>query len=123
MPGPGTFAPLDDVTAIMRDTPGAWLLRHPGIGTLNDDADGDGRTNWFEWTLGLDPSSGAGADGIVIATESGHLTLTYARQKESPFVSYIVQVTGDLSAWADPMPDNAPAGPSRFIRLKVTPLP
>ena len=133
---------LDGVSITMRDTPGAWLLRHPGIGTLNDDSDGDGRTNWFEWTLGLDPSSGAGG-GILIATESGHLTLTYTRQKDSPFVSYLVQVTSDLNAWTDPIPgdvneailtddgivqtvkatDNAPAEPSRFIRLKVTPLP
>ena len=133
----------DDVSVTMRDTPGAWLLRHPGIGTLNDDPDGDGRTNWYEWTLSLDPSSGAGADGIVVALENDHLTLTYTRQKSSPFVSYTVQVTGDLSAWADPLPgdvteailsddgivqtvkatDNASGGASRFIRLKLTPLP
>ena len=137
------FSALDGVSVTMRDTPGAWLLRHPGIGTLNDDADGDGRTNWFEWTLKQDPSSGAGPDGVIIALENDHLTLTYTRQKDSPFVSYIVQVTGDLAAWADPQPgdvseliladdgvtqtvkatDNAPGGASRFIRLKVTPLP
>ena len=134
---------FDGVTVTMRDTPGAWLLRHPGIGTLNDDADSDGRTNWYEWALILNPSSGAGGDGTTLTIESGHLTLTYTRQKNSPYVSYLVQVTGSLAAWADPKPgdvsetiladngvtqtvkatDNAPAGPSRFIRLKVTPLP
>ena len=139
----GALSTPDDVSVAMRDTPGAWLLRHPGIGSLNDDPDGDGRTNWFEWTLGQDPSSGAGAGGIIIAIENDHLTLTCTRQKASPFVSYLVQVTGDLSAWADPLPgdvteailtddgivqtvkatDNAPAGAGRFIRLKVTPLP
>ena len=56
-------------------------------------------------------------------------------------MNYTVQVAGNLAAWADPLPgditetvladdgitqtiratDNAPAGETRFIRLKVTP--
>lgn len=131
----------DDVSVTMRDTPGAWLLRNPGLGTLNDDPDSDGRTNWFEWALAQNPFSGTGGDGTITALDAGHLTLTYTRQKSSPFVNYTVQATGDLAAWADPLPgditetiladdgitqtiratDNAPAGETRFIRLKVTP--
>ncbi len=131
----------DDVSVTMRDTPGAWLLRNPGLGTLNDDPDGDGRTNWFEWALAQNPFSGTGGDGTLTALDAGHLTLTYTRQKSSPFVNYTVQVAGNLAAWADPLPgditetvladdgitqtiratDNAPAGETRFIRLKVTP--
>ena len=131
----------DDVGITMRDTPGAWLLRNPGIGTLNDDPDGDGRTNWFEWALAQNPFSGNGGDGTSVVLDSGQLSLTYMRQKSSPFVTYMVQATSDITAWSDPLPgdisetilsddgviqtiratDNAPVGATRFIRLKVTP--
>jgi hypothetical protein len=134
-----------DFTIQMRDTPGAWVLRHPGIGTLNDDPDGDGRTNFFVWALSLPPLRGAGGDGSIVASEGDHLTLTYTRQKASPFVSYKVQVTSNPGAWADPqlgdvteailvddgitqtvkVTDNTlmSSQAARFIRLKVSPLP
>jgi hypothetical protein len=134
----------DDVIVTMRDTPGAWLLRHPGIGTLNDDPDGDGRINFYEWALLMDPSVPTGTDGSVTQVVNDHLTITYNRQKNSPFVSYVVQVTNDFTSWADPQPgdvtevilnddgitqtvratDNTAMSsqPHRFIRLKVTPL-
>lgn len=140
--GDGVLSVQDDVSVTMRDTPGAWLLRNPGVGTLNDDPDGDGRTNYFEWALGQNPLSGAGGDGTIVALDSGHLTLTYVRQKASPFATYTVQVTSNVGSWADPLPgditevlladdgitqtiqatDNTPftAG-QRFIRLKISP--
>ncbi len=132
----------DDVNITMRDTPGSWLLRNPGVGTLNDDPDGDGRTNFLEWALGSNPLDGTGGDGTLAAFTSGQLSLTYTRQKASPFASYTVQVSSDIGAWSDPLPgeitetilsddgitqtiratDSAIGGSQRFIRLKVTPL-
>ncbi len=137
------LAAISDTTITMRDTPGEWMLRHPGIGTLNDDPDGDGLTNWYAWALLLKPAEAHGRDGTTVATEANHITLTYSRQKASPFVRYTVQVTSDLTAWSDPQPgdvtetiladdgitqtvkatDNATSSPSRFIRLQVQPLP
>jgi hypothetical protein len=130
-----------DLNIVMRDTPGQWLLRNPGIGTLNDDPDGDGKTNFFEWALVLNPTQPTGSDGTTYALENGRLTLTYSRQKNSPFVTYTVQATSDLSAWSDPLPgqitesilsddgliqtvkatDSSTGSPERFIRLKITP--
>jgi hypothetical protein len=130
-----------DLNIVMRDTPGQWLLRNPGIGTLNDDPDGDGKTNFFEWALVLNPTQPTGSNGTAFALENGRLTLTYSRQKNSPFVTYTVQATSDLSAWSDPLPgqitesilsddgliqtvkatDSSTGSPERFIRLKITP--
>lgn len=137
----GTYPATDDALVTMRDTPGTWLLRHPELGALNDDYDQDGRTNYYEWALNLDPIVAELSNGSTLEIVDGHLSLVYQRQKDSPFVTYTVQVTNSVSSWNDPLPneltetiiaddglvqtvrvtDNAliSANPTRFLRLRV----
>jgi hypothetical protein len=138
------FSADDDALVTMRDTPGTWLMRNPILGTLNDDYDGDGQTNFYEWALVLDPAASNGEDGSIVEIVNGHLTLRYQRQKNSPFVNYIVQATSDPASWNNPLPgditetiladdgliqtvlatDNTPisANIRRFMRLRLDPV-
>lgn len=140
----GALSGSDDVAVTMRDTPSAWLMRHPGIGTLNDDPDGDGRTNYYEWALLLDPEQNTATDGSLVQVINDHLTITFQRQKNSTIVTYTVQVTGDVTSWNDPPPgdltetiladdgvvqtvrvtDNTlmSSQTKRFIRLRIVPV-
>ena len=136
---------FSDVSVFAKDTPAAWLLRHPGIGTLNDDFDLDGANNFVEFSLGLDPNTPDVNTGPVAVLENGHLTLTYTRIKPPSAVAYAIEVADDITAFRAPNPgevteeilaDNGltqtvkavdtvstSGPPARFLRLKVSPVP
>ena len=136
---------IGDVTVFAKDTPTAWLARHPDIGTLDDDFDHDGSNNFVEFSLGLDPSLPDVNVGPVAVLENGHLTLTYTRIKPPSAVVYAIEVADDITTFRAPnageiteeiLADSgitqtvkvvdtvSTAGPpARFLRLKVSPAP
>ncbi len=89
----------DDVIVAAKDTATAWLARHPGIGTLGDDPDGDGRTNYAEFALGTDPVAPDGGPPPATALENGHLTTTYTRLKPPSTVVYAIEVADTVTAF------------------------
>ncbi len=136
---------IGDMTVFAKDTPTAWLARHPGIGTLEDDFDHDGASNFAEFSLGMDPSAPDVNIGPIAVLENGHLTLTYSRIKPPSAVVYAIEVADDITAFRAPNPGEvteeiladsgitqtvkavdsvSTAGPpARFLRLKVSPAP
>lgn len=139
------LAHTDDVTVFARDTPAAWLARNPGIGTLDDDFEADGRTNFMEFALGLDPRAFDNASAPTAVLENGHLTLTYTRIKPPSLVTYAVEVSDDLSSFRAPNPGEVieqvlsdtgilqtvklidsvsiSGQLQRFLRLRISPTP
>jgi hypothetical protein len=137
-----TVSTSDDLLVSAKDTPAAWLARHPTVGPLENDFEGDGLTNAFEMALVLDPTVPDAQAGLRVDVVDGHLTLTYQRQKPPASVTYSVEVTNDLSSWPVPGPgdvteeilsddgvvqrvkatDATPisAANKRFIRLRIT---
>jgi hypothetical protein len=134
-----------ETIAYAKDTPAAWLERHRGIGTLDDDFDKDGRTNFSEFAVLLDPSIPDMSASPLMTLENGHLTLTYSRIKPPCSVIYQYEVADDASAFrlsnigevteqilADSgttqtvkATDTASstAQQQRFLRLKISPAP
>jgi hypothetical protein len=139
------LAAMDEVTVFAKDTPAAWLARHPDIGGFENDFDGDGRNNYGEFALGTDASV---PDAPAIPTsvlEDGHLTLTYARIQPPSTVLYAIevadadlvfrapnagevseQILNDDGLWqmvkvTDSVLTTAQS--ARFMRLKITPAP
>ena len=135
----------DDVSVFARDTPAAWLARNPGIGTLDNDFDGDGRSNFSEFALSLDPRSYDATGAPTVVLEDGHLTLTYTRIKPPSMVTYAIEVADDAAAFRAPNPGevieqvlsdtgilqtvkvidsvSVSGQPNRFIRLRISPTP
>ncbi len=135
----------DTAMVYAKDTPDAWLARHPGIGTLNDDFDGDGYLNFGEFALGLNPSLPDASAALVSLMEGGHLTLSYTRIKPPAAVVYSVEVADALGSFRAPnvgevseqilsdsglvqavkVTDSVVAAgqAGRYLRLKITPAP
>jgi hypothetical protein len=136
-----------NLSGLVTDTADHWREQNFGPGATNsgDAADtanpaGDGIVNLLKYGLGLNPQL-AYAPGTAMATdiaESGHLTMSVAKNPAATDVSLAIEVTGDLgtpSAWSAAettveedtlttlrVRDNTPisAAQSRFIRLKAT---
>lgn len=141
----GSLSGFADITVFAKDTPPAWLARHPGIGTLDDDFDLDGWNNFTEFSLGLDAELPDVNARPVTVLENGHLTMTFSRIKPPASVIYAIEVADDPTAFRAPNPgevteqilaDNgitqtvkmvdtaSTAGPAtRYIRLKIRPAP
>ncbi|RYD32737.1 MAG: hypothetical protein EOP86_15010, partial [Verrucomicrobiaceae bacterium] len=135
----------DEVTVYANHSPASWLAAHPGIGSLTDDFDGDGRGNLLEYALGSDPSVADAGSPVTAARENGHLTLTWKRLRPQAAVSYAVEISSDLMSFhaasageftetilADDgltqtvkATDTTIAGApgKRFVRLKITAVP
>ena len=72
-------------------------LQNAALTGPNDDADGDGRSNYAEFLLGGNPN--AGSDEPLAAARTGNnLTLTFRRPKGIPEQARI-EVSTDLSTW------------------------
>ncbi|MES2709613.1 MAG: CotH kinase family protein [Verrucomicrobiota bacterium] len=136
----------DEITAYVTDSPASWLAAHPGIGTLTDDFDKDGRSNLLEYVMATDPSLPDHGAPVATALENGVLTLTWTRLRPQAAVSYTVEVSSDLITFRAANPGEfketilndegltqtvkvtdtttAPgAQGKRFVRLKITALP
>ncbi|MBS0660395.1 MAG: SdiA-regulated domain-containing protein [Verrucomicrobia bacterium] len=83
-----------------------------GAGADAGDFDGDGLPNLLEYALGLDPTAGAGANGVAAlpyasrseteALLSDRVALVFELKLPVPSdVTYVVQASGDLQTWTD----------------------
>ena len=99
---------------------GSWQLEHfddndngaidPGAESAaadpNNDADGDGFTNSYEYFFGMDPRSSANENRPVVGIVNAgtdYPTITYARRiahtENGGSIAYTVKTSDDLSAW------------------------
>jgi hypothetical protein len=88
-----------------------WARRHPGLGSLTDDADGDGVSNQSEYFFGSlplvassrpEPVSGKPQAVMVDGQTAAYFVFTFARSAESADVDYIVEFSPDLLNWTLP---------------------
>ena len=132
----------DEVTLRFVDTPAAWLARNPGIGTLADDFDGDGRTNFLEFALFTDPAVPNGSAPPLSSVSARKLVLNWQRHSFASGLTYQVEILDALGTFRAPNPseltetiladdgisqtvsttDTATIGTParRFLRIKVT---
>jgi hypothetical protein len=141
----GMLTRTDDVVVYAQDTPASWLAAHPGIGTLEADAEGDGRTNFLEFALQTNPQVPDAASPPTVSLDAGLLSLTYTRLTPPSAVLYTVEISADLTSWRLPNPGElieqvlatdgftqtvrvtdtvaVSAGAPRYLRLKLTAAP
>ncbi len=93
-----------EVMVYAQDTPASWLAARPGIGGLEDDPDGDGRSNYLEYALQTDPRAPQAAAPPVIGFEDGRQSLVFTRLTPPGPVTYAVQISTDLASWRLPNP-------------------
>lgn len=116
-----TAAPAT-ATVTLHDKPAdAWRLEHFGpdantpAAADTADWDGDGAENFLEYALGLDPvqSSSLALSG---GSGAGSLILTYVPNPAAVDVTYVVELSQNLSTWSTsgvesvPPPAGSPAG-------------
>ena len=132
----------DEVKLFLVDTPAAWLSRQPGIGSIADDPDQDGRSNFLEFALFTGASTSDGSAPPAVEVLGNRLVLTYRRHKAAAGLTYAVEISDAAGGFRAPNPgelaetivedtgtiqtvrvtDSAPLGNPvrRFLRLKVT---
>jgi len=142
--GVGVFGLLDQSTLTPLQV---WRDNHfgnpsdVGAGANSVDVVGDGLPNLVKYALGLDPFTPASEGQAPVGSiqqvgGQQYLTLTVNRAARLTDVSYIVEVSGDLSTWVSGAPnttaitdtatqlivrDNTPIGVAiRFIRLAIS---
>jgi hypothetical protein len=102
------------------------------------DPDGDGANNLLEYAFGSIPTSGSSVFLPETGTSGNFLTITVPRNSNATDISYLVQGSTNLDAWATvstlSATNPAPAGstvtytnatgfdvfPAQFLRVKIT---
>jgi len=131
--GPGSAA----VAATFQSPLELWRQVHFGVTQATGNAanladpDGDGAPNLVEYALGSLPTSAGSLPGHRHAMINERLTLTFNRVRSD--VTYLVEASSDLAAWAviatnpGTVSPSVPvtvelstATPHRFLRLRIT---
>jgi hypothetical protein len=92
-----------------------------------DDANGDGRPNVFDYALGLDPGEPAGVDLLETGVDGIHFA--FARRDSSPptGLTYLVETSANLAGWDEVAEESlvvSPLSPGwQRVRLKLDPHP
>jgi len=95
---PAALAPFDFVTGNPTDYE-IWVATHNLTGGPEDDHNGDGRTNFFKYAFGLNPSSGSSASPVIAPNKTAG-TFTYTRRRPSlTGLSYHYEVSTNLAGW------------------------
>lgn len=104
---------------------------------LEDDFDGDGVQNIFEYVTGTDPKDPSSHSGPVVTEESGYLTIALGKAPGIDGVSLEVEISKDMVSWDTTgvviitddanllkarvnLPMTDPTVPERFLRIKAT---
>lgn len=141
----GLLTRFDDVVVYAQETPVSWLAANPGIGGLEDDPEGDGRSNFQEYALQTSPTLAEAGTSPEVTFEDGRQALTFTRLSPPSAVAYTVEITADMVSWRRPNPGEileeilatdgftqtvkltdtvaVIAGTPRYLRLKMTAAP
>lgn len=117
----------------------SWAAAYPGIGSSDNDADGDGQSNFLEYALGTVPNDVASVQPQTVTSVGGKPTFAITKGAEAgadPAVSYIIEGSTDLTNWSETtdlsvLTDTASAYSKQytgssgrfFFRLKVLSTP
>jgi len=83
-----------------------WATSKSVIGTSDDDDDGDGLSNRFEYETGGDPRSAADAPRPILDLGSGsHAEFLLKRNLEASEGDLMVQFSSNLSDWTSQLPE------------------
>jgi alpha-L-arabinofuranosidase len=142
-----TFPSYSMTVLVIKSQYAAWRdlaftpteLADVAVSEDNADPDREGIANLMEYALGLPPktasTSGLPTVGRQVISGKAYQTLSFTKIRALTDVSYVVEVSDDLDAWAastarmdDGSTDQAvfrdlvavEDGPERFIRLRVT---
>lgn len=88
-----------------------WAAAYPGIGTPDDDADGDGQSNYLEYALGTVPDNRTSVQPMVVSMSGGKPALSITKgmaASADPNVFYQIQGTPDLINWDTPTTPETP---------------
>jgi hypothetical protein len=141
----GLLTRSDDVVVYAQETPTSWLASYPEIGTLEDDAEGDGRSNFMEYALQTSPTAPQAGEPPEVTMDEGRMALTFTRLSPPSAVNYAVQISPDMITWRLPNPGEVieeilatdgftqtvritdtvavTAGMPRYLRLRMTAAP
>lgn len=98
----GLLTRSGSVVVYAQETPASWLAGFPGIGSLDHDAEGDGRSNFAEYALQTNPMVPDAGAPPTVDIVNGRVSLTFTRLSPSSAVVYDVQISEDLASWRAP---------------------
>ncbi len=121
----------------------AWAALYPGIGTPENDADGDGQPNFLEYALGTLPNDRSSVQPVRMSLISGRPGIAITKGSAAaadPNVRYTVEGSTDLTTWVNAGSPDTPleeiinnstdyavnylgSGVRYYFRLKVGPPP
>jgi hypothetical protein len=136
-PGPATFSAWQTKYFT------ADQLSQPSISSPTSDPYGSGVPNLLAYALQLNPSTAQPTSVPTAVNQDGHLTITYAVPSSITDISYIVEVSSDMTTWNSgsnytqvissvagvngnivTVQDTLPTTTQKhFMRLRVTQLP
>lgn len=82
-----------------------WSRRFPGVTSATADNDGDGWSNFAEYSFGASPLAAGSRPGVSAATGTisglggSYWLFTYTRSNESGDVNYFVDFSSNMTAW------------------------
>jgi hypothetical protein len=108
-------------TILKNDSYAAWAatkfsaaeLANPAVSGADANPEGDGQSNWMEYTYGLEPKI-ADATQLDAQILAGHLTISYRRNSLASQATITPEISSDLISWQ--------SGPTNLVEIASEPL-